>query len=84
MAQNIDFSEKTQGLRNKSGAGRHYNVRAFNEKNSDADGIRQAVLGVTRPNSTGFERHNSFTEAPRQILSMTAPINPTEVIVCYA
>ena len=80
----MDFSEKTQGLRNKSGAVPHYNVRAFNEKNSDADGIRQAALGVTSPNSTGFERHNSFREAPRQIVSMTAPTNPTEVIVCYA
>lgn len=80
----MDFSEKTQGLRNKLEAPSLYNAGAFNEKNSDADGIRQAALEVTSRNSTGFGRHISFTKAPRQIVSMTAPINPTEVIVCYA
>ena len=44
--------------------------------------IRQTALEVTNQNSIGFGRHSLPTKAPRQIISMTAPTNPTEVIVC--
>lgn len=47
--------------------------------------FREAALdesGDSRPATTANSQDRSLQQRPRQFVSMTAPINPTEVIVC--